>query len=327
MRELPDRVLQTYSRLWQMEIWLRRMVYVELRALLGDDWATKIRGDKAEWPLKEDKRLTHMPTPEEDPLSYVQLSKLRRIVHENWRLFEPFLPPEKIWDAKMDEVAQIRHRVAHFRSGHEDDLQRVVQLLRDVDQGFWRFCTSYNNAKSVLPQSGDPVVAHFLPYDLLPWVEVEKNSWARVGSVDPTAVFGMTVETICRPWTKWAAPVAGMEGILYDVTLHVRGSRYLEFSRLLENTQTLHKHFVHIMLSNHADDIRITIPAILGEKPVIEIVERFVESARSCILPGRWPTYKGTIQKLADSLPEPVLGPANPLTFLSKDQPCSFFGV
>lgn len=48
VRELPGRVLDTYARLWQLETWLRRMVYVELRALKGDDWAAKIEKDKIE---------------------------------------------------------------------------------------------------------------------------------------------------------------------------------------------------------------------------------------------------------------------------------------
>ena len=36
---MPIQAINTYSRLWQFETWLRTMVYVELRALLGDDWA------------------------------------------------------------------------------------------------------------------------------------------------------------------------------------------------------------------------------------------------------------------------------------------------
>lgn len=66
---------------------------------------------------------------------------------------------------------RIRHRVAHFRSLHRDDLARVTQFLRDIDSGFWRFCTSYNDPRPVLPQSNDPVVEHFLAFDLLPWGE------------------------------------------------------------------------------------------------------------------------------------------------------------
>lgn len=323
--ELPERVLHTYSRLWQFETWLRRLVRVELRALAGDDWEMKVR--KAEGPRGADKRLTHMPTPETDPLSYAQFSEIRRLISEEWRLFAPFLPPKNIWEAKLEEVAQIRHRVAHFRLGHEDDLRRVIQLLRDIDQGFWRFCTSYNDPRPVLPHSDDPVVEHFLPLDLLPWQEVEKQKWTRVGFIDSQAAMTVTVEVLLRPWATWSTPVAGKDGMLYEVTIYIRHIRHLEYDRFLKGTQDLHKHFVHVCLDSVAKEIRMTIPAILGADRIISIVERLVEVARHCIAPGEWPPYKGSIQSLADSWPEYVLGPENPLTFLSPDQHCSFFGV
>ena len=327
VRELPERVLDTYARLWQLETWLRRMVYVELRALKGDGWAAGIDRQKVEEVQKSDKRLTHMTTPEQDLLSYMQFSHLRQIVRENRPIFDPYLPPKNQWEAKTEEVEHIRHRIAHFRAINDDDLRRVEQLLRDVDQGFWRFCTSYNDVQPVLPQTNDPVVAHFLQLDLLPWVEVQEKQWARVGHIDPGETFGMTVEAICRPWAKWSTPVAGQAGILYDVNLYTRRSRHLDYTRLLPLIRDLHPHFVYICLDHHATDIRITIPALLGAERVIEIVERFLDLARSCIYPGDWPTYKGTVEAFASSWPEYVLSPDNPLTFLSKDQPCSFFGV
>ena len=86
VKELPEQILHTYARLWQLETWLRRMVYVELRAHLGDGWKNKVNVEKAEVPHKKDKALVHMPTPEEDPLSYVQLSELLRIISENRRV-------------------------------------------------------------------------------------------------------------------------------------------------------------------------------------------------------------------------------------------------
>ncbi|HMJ11324.1 MAG TPA: hypothetical protein VK524_07935, partial [Polyangiaceae bacterium] len=33
---LPERVLEAYARLWQLETWLRQLVYVNLRAKAGD---------------------------------------------------------------------------------------------------------------------------------------------------------------------------------------------------------------------------------------------------------------------------------------------------
>ena len=146
--ELPKRMLSTYARLWQLETWLRRMVYVELRALRGDDWSA---GIKAEAHYKADKRLSHMPTPEEDPLSYITFSQLTGLISNNWNGFGCYFPPENIWLAKLEEIGQIRNRVAHFRSGHADDHPRLLQFLRDLDRGFWTFCTSYNNARSPAP--------------------------------------------------------------------------------------------------------------------------------------------------------------------------------
>ena len=161
--KLPPERLRTYARLWQFETWLRTMVYVEFRARYGDSWISplNIRSDK---PYENDKRLSHMPTRETLPISYMQLTDLLETISVNWCLFKTYLPPRDLWVAKLDEISQIRHRVAHFRFGHEDDLPRVKQLLRDLDKGFWRFCTSYNSTFPVLPPSDDKVmhISHIL---------------------------------------------------------------------------------------------------------------------------------------------------------------------
>jgi hypothetical protein len=48
------------------------LVYVQLRALDGDGWEAKIKAGKAAAPKSNDKRMTHMPTPEDVVLSFVQ---------------------------------------------------------------------------------------------------------------------------------------------------------------------------------------------------------------------------------------------------------------
>lgn len=323
--ELPERVLQTYSRLWQFEIWLRRLVYVELRSLMGDNWEQKIRG--AEGPRKADKRLTHMPTVEDDPLSYAQFSELCRIILDDWRLFEPFLPPKSIWDAKLEEISQIRHRVAHFRRGHHDDLQRVVQFLRDIDKGFWHFCTSYNHPSPVLPPSDDPVVSHFLDLDLFPWSKLMDGKWARIGIADPEARFTVTIEVLCRPWATWSTPAAGKEGLLYDVMIYARHLRHLDYDRFLDKTLGLHSHIVHICLDSGANSIHFTVPACLGKELPIQIIQAFYDAAHYCLFPGLSEVSSEKVQALADSFPEYILGPENPLSFLTPEMPCSFFGV
>ena len=322
--ELPGRILDTYARLWQLETWLRRLVYIELRASDGDNWASKIRG--AERSRDADKRLIHMPTSEDDPLSYAQFSELCRVISDEWPLFEPFLPPKTIWEAKLEEVAQARHRVAHFRIGHRDDLQRVLQLLRDMDQGFWCFCTSYNHPHPVIPPSDDPVVEHFFHLDPFPWGSAGDGKWARYGMADPNARFGLTIEILCRPWAPpWSTPIAGNKGLIYDVTVSARQDRRFDYRRFLKITSDLHKHLIHICLGGRlAKDIRITIPAFLGSQKLIEIIQKIADaSLYSLDSSSSWESD----ERLADQWPEYVLGPENPLSFLTRDMPCSFFGV
>lgn len=325
--ELSGNVLETYARLWQFETWLRRLVYVQLRALDGDAWETKIETAKAKLPKKHDKDLTHMPTSEDDVLSFVQLSELRRVVADHWNLFASYLPPQPIWDAKLTEVMAIRHRVAHFRSLHRDDLARVTQFLRDIDNGFWRFCTSYNDPTPVLPQTNDPVVEHFLAFDLLPWGETGEGKWARLGSVDPSERITMTIEVLAMPWAEWATPIAGKPGFLYDVLIFARGRRHHHFPRLLQSTRADHRHVAHICLDGGSKSFRFTLPACLGADKVKEIVARFHDAALNTLAPGLDERPDSTVQALADTYPEYVLGPTNPLTFLGPDMPCSFFGV
>lgn len=101
--DLPDNRLETYARLWQFETWLRRVVYVELRALLGDDWKDPIRG--AERSLQADQRLTHMPTPETDPVSYCQLSTMCHIITDRWARYGIADPA-----AKYGVTVEVLHR-------------------------------------------------------------------------------------------------------------------------------------------------------------------------------------------------------------------------
>ena len=243
---VPRRVLATYSRLWQLETWLRHMVYVELKALLGDGWSQDLPGSSKSFDA--DKRLQHMPTPEMNALSYAPLSQLQSLIDEHWDCFACYLPPQDIWRAKLAEVSQIRHRVAHFRIGHTDDYQRVLQMLRDVDNGFWRFCTSYNDARPVLPASDDPVVSQFLPLDPFPWTEVGNGEVARIGHADPSLVVAVTVEVLRRPWAPQSQQVDGKEGHIYDVHLIAREGRKFDYRAFLESTQSFHPHLTHLCL-------------------------------------------------------------------------------
>jgi hypothetical protein len=159
---------------------------------------------------------------------------------KHWKCFESYLPPQDLWDAKLKEVKQIRHRIAHFRRGHADDHQRLLQFLRDIDHGFWTFCTSYNNGRAILPQDKDPVTKHFLALDPLRWVEVAPREWARIGFVDQSLVVGMTVEVVPRPWASRSDEVDGKSGFFYDFVLTAHNQR-----KIIQNFSTTRAAFIY----------------------------------------------------------------------------------
>jgi hypothetical protein len=258
-----------------------------------------------------------------DTLSYAQLSMLAKVIDDNWPLFEHYFPPQNIWRAKLEEVAQIRHRVAHFRCGHADDLQRVRQFLRDLDQGFWRFCTSYNDAHSPLPPNGDPVIAHFLDLDPFPWSKCGDNVWARVGIADPNLIVAVSIEISQRPWAAVVEPGDGSPGYLYDIHFHARNGRCFVYEDFLKGADAIHRHVAHICLGGLDNHVRLTIPAVLSSGRIIEIVQRCLDVARWTVTRSHW--REGAAERIADEWPEYVLGPNDPLGFLTPDMRCSVF--
>ncbi len=340
---LPTERFSTYSRLWQFETWLRIMVYVELRSRHGDAWHQYLKLSNYR-PLENDKKLSHMSTSDQLQTSFMQLNDLLKTVSSNWKLFQPYLPPQPIWDAKLLEISQIRHRIAHFRSGHENDLDRVEQLLKDVDKGFWTFCSSYNSDDFFRPPPEDEVLKAFLYLDPFPWTEVGESIWARVGVADSHQPLSVKIDILRREWLESRPPdqIAGEYGYLYSVTIFPRRDERIEHSQFLSSTQPTHPHVCHVCLGYAPSSVRVTLPAILAKTALIEIIESLIQAAQNALRPehvrghfqsdlqsGIDPIERERIQadRVADEWPEYVIGPSNPMTFLCPDMPCSFFGV
>ncbi|MBD3945654.1 hypothetical protein [Nocardioides ganghwensis] len=328
VREVPTRSVATYARLWQLETWLRQMVYIELCAAFGRHWTQEVAG-QPRGSLTADLRLTHMPTPDASPISYVTFGSLCRTIGNHWDLFSVYLPPRDLWEAKLSEVAQIRNRVAHFRLGHFDDLTRLLQFMRDLDDGFWRFCTSYNDAYPVLPPSKDPVTKRFQHLDQFPYVRVNSQSWAKVGVADPDAMFSMSIGVLQRPWqtSKQSGRSSGQPGLLYDVTIVGRDNHRFNYARLLEDTKRLHGDVVHICIDSFGSSVRFTIPAILGARVVNHTIQAFVDRIPNSLHRSHGSDQTDAVERLAGEWPEYVLGPEDPLVFLEPQMVGSFFSA
>jgi hypothetical protein len=324
----PDS-LRAYARLWQLETWLREMVYVELKSAHGPTWSNSIAA--FENAKSKDKRLIHMATPQESPLAYKSLGELNDIIKDsrNWPLFATYYPPKHLLEAKLTELFQVRHRVAHFRRPHGDDLGRVEQFLRDIDQSFWRFTTSYNQNHPIVPVNSDIVAERFIEDDQYPWTEVSPNKWARLGRKDAHARFWLTIERTIRPWVdkrSLSDPIAPAAGVLYDVEFQALDHATIDYDKVLSRTKHLHQRCVHIILDAQFTVLRLTLPSITRTEDIIDTISEFREQVLRGMT-GLPRQHDDRVEKLAAKWPEYILPPSNPLAFLCPDMPCSFFGA
>ncbi|QMS77879.1 Swt1 family HEPN domain-containing protein [Aeromonas veronii] len=323
--EIEEESLIVYARLWQLESWLREMIYVELKAKKGKSW---FNFHKTKSSYESDQELTHIPGKDHNPLSFQTFNELLKVIENNWNLFSYYLPPKHIWAVKVEEIILIRNRCAHFRRGHSDDLSRLTQLLRDIDNGFWNFCTQYNDTKPILPPESDPVSSEFLEYDPFSFQAVEENTWARVGTVSPNLPFIVTIGYLKRHWATDVASISGETGYIYDVSFSVRNRKQIDIEKFLQQSNKYQNEIIHFCLDSFATSIRFTIPAVVGSERVIEIISNLIIILQNSLTLLRETNLKdAVVQKIADKWPENVVGPKNPLTFLSPDMPCSFFNV
>lgn len=305
---LPPDMIFLYARFWQLESWLRQMVYIELRSL-KKDWESFLLHQRNKDQKAKDKRLTHMLTSHENPLSYLTFGELWEIILQKdlWSCFSVYFPPKDILEVKLKEVSQIRHRVAHFRIPHRDDLSRIEQFLRDVDQGFWKFCTSYNNT-------------FFTRQDKLTFTELLSSK------------LSLTIERSIRPWVDTSKlkrilgnPNVSESGVIYNVVIVARDQRIMRYKEILQNTKDLHKHCIHIILDDLCDHLRLTFPSILSLRIICNTIEEFLKVICSAVWGAKAKEMEG--KRVAAEWPEYVLSSSNPLSFLDPDMPCSFFSV
>ena len=128
--ELPHEVFPQsvagYVRLFQLENWLRELVYLETKAHFGDSWWTEcdaalvrsiVHGIPAEKSLSRDKLHPHMATPEHDPLWFLSFDSLLKIIFDEklWPLFACYLTTKELLKQKFSEIGPIRNRCGHNR--------------------------------------------------------------------------------------------------------------------------------------------------------------------------------------------------------------------
>ncbi|MCA0453444.1 MAG: hypothetical protein LCI00_05675 [Chloroflexi bacterium] len=337
--ELGDTTLTLYVRLWQLETWLRRMVYVELRAKYGNAWNTKIVFH--EWSRTNDKELTHMVTPDVMDISYATFGSLCKVILSEWDIFHFYLPPKAIWEAKIAEVNQIRNRIAHFRTSHGDDLSRVLQLLRDIDKGAWHFYAALNSTYSLdvsTDNTNDPVTLAFASNNEKARPLLSQNVLRELDRYNYALAWEVDISR--RPWqsSHKQNPIAGVEGYFYDVTVIAKDTRRIDYDRFLRETQSIHSEAVYIWLDEMEHIIRVILPAVLGESTLKQAINTILGGAFSSIRAARnlnlgddpehaFELLREKVQQTADKWPEYVIGPIDPIGFFDPTEECKIFGA
>lgn len=141
---VPAEALAFHGRWWQLESWLREVVYVELRAKYGADWTKHLQGQASNRAAGDEVNAYMASADAGELLAYADVTDLSRLIDDQWDLFSPLLPPKPRWQGTVDELRDLRNRSAHCRRPHRDDLSRIEQVLRDLDEGgAWTFYATY----------------------------------------------------------------------------------------------------------------------------------------------------------------------------------------
>lgn len=302
---VPPSAIRLFRMSWQLETWLRLIVYVEFRAAVCN-WEVYIESFFNPKRLKSDKSLHHMATPHGSKLLYLTLNDLWKLVsaNENWNFFEHYFPPKDNLIPRIEEILAIRNRVAHSREPHENDVARMRLFLRDLESGFRNFCARYSNTEPVVREDG---VAERL-----------QEEWPRIGHC--TELFVPAVGWLYAPEPFTTSPKLGGKlerlthpsregsnlGLIYRLTvLGVKGWQ-LDIRKYVETSQHLSDKIIHWMVPEE-DIALVTIPAVLGEETVYEIVHDLLHIALNSVVLGDVPSYRRWTKK--KQWPEHVLLP------------------
>ncbi|MFB7343625.1 Swt1 family HEPN domain-containing protein [Streptomyces hydrogenans] len=239
---VPEGSMALYARWWQLETWIRELIYVELRALYGGKWVDKV--EVALRRQQQDAEFQHMSTADtENPLAYLDYSQLLPIMDSHWDQMRYALLEKRSWEGRQEELKRIRHRIGHVRRPHQDDLGRLEQTLRDLERGAFIACASYNDRRRPDPKkSTDPVTEGWLG---------RKHRTAQRLIRHADVQYGVTLDVSAsrRPWADWPDTLESSEGVLWHAEFFMR-ERTVNVAALWNQIKGISPLIVHTLIPN-----------------------------------------------------------------------------
>ena len=221
---VPPDAVAFAARWWQLETWLRELLYLELRAKHGRAWEKVVEGrNQKRAELDADNR--YMPSPDaEDLLAYTDTGALLKLIGtpETWELVEPSLLPRVRWDGLVDALRDLRNRNAHLRRPHVDDLGRLEQALRDLEPGARRALLAFNQQRRWWKADGDPLGVAWLERGHEDAKRLIDHARRQYGT-------DFTLSSSARPWVAadQPGPISGRPGYFWHAEWTLHDGRFL----------------------------------------------------------------------------------------------------
>jgi len=118
-----------YSLLYLLENQLRLFIERKLREIHGDQWAKCIPDDIAK---KAEKLKSSNGNLALGLLNYMQFGHLTLVIGKNWEIFkETFKNPTGVV-GRLNELEEIRHKIAHCRMLSNDDLTKLELFHKEI---------------------------------------------------------------------------------------------------------------------------------------------------------------------------------------------------
>jgi hypothetical protein len=303
---MPAEAMATYARWWQLETWLRSLIYVELRARYGEGWVDHI-DPTATSRQTRDAAITYMSTPDgDDPLAYLDAGKLLDLIDTEWEIFEESLLPAKVWTGRRPELIGIRNRIGHLRRPNPDDLNRLQQTLSDLEPGALKAVLAYNDLNYVYDgEVSDPVA------DV--WAN-HKDDEAKHLVEHALSHYGVELRLAytVRPWAANEPSgdlthIAGRSGFIWRAAFHLRDS-YVNIERLWKD-YPLDSHARPLVIHMIADITQVDFTFAAVDNP--DSINSAIREALDAVL---YTAYRGLPSKWQKLSYEPLdhLPPLDP---------------
>lgn len=276
---MPPSSLALYGRWWQLETWLRELVYVELRSSRGRGWVDAVKETTVR--QQQDAPYTHMTGVDNDnPLAYLDYSQLLNVIREHWDLFGYALFEGRSWNGRQDELKRIRHRIGHLRRPHADDLGRLEQTLRDLEQGTFVALASYNDRRQPdLDLHRDPVTDG--------WIREQHEDAQRLMThAEHQYETRLIVRISRRPWAAWPEDLERAPGVLWHADYFMRGRTLDPRALWHDSSMNTVKPLLLHLLADDPGHVSFTFSAVDDPHTISDAIGRTLDAVLELSRPG-----------------------------------------